>query len=119
MVGFYFVILGETSEVAQPGEGALDHPAIGQDLKTVGMDFINDLGPQTAMTGQGGQPITELLGIGPVDEDHLQPAVKEQEGFQQHGAVPVLYPGAMHFDSQDQSQGVDQEVPLASSYVLA
>ena len=59
VAGFYFIVLGETSEVAEPSEGAFDDPALGQRHKAMGVDFLHDVGGEFAMSRQRSHPVGE------------------------------------------------------------
>ena len=51
MRGLGLLVLGEVAEVAEPSEGSLDDPALGQDDKAVQVDSFHDLRDELAMQG--------------------------------------------------------------------
>ena len=104
----YFVVLGEASEVSEPGESAFDDPALGQDDEAVGMDFFDDLGGERAVARQSRDPVEKTPSVATVDENGFEPAVAEQKRFQQFRSVAVLQSGLMHHATQNQPKGIHQ-----------
>ena len=114
-----FVVLGQAPAAIDPGDGALDDPAPGDDLETLGLGgALDHLDPPG---GIGHGPAQLLAAVSAVGEDRLQegkqpagPAVQNQRG-----AVAVLYVGRMHDRVEDQAEGIDEQVALLALDLLA
>jgi len=107
------VIFAQPSVLSQPGEGALDDPAFGQNLESAGIITTLDDLQRPAAKGSG--PFNQLPGISAIRPDQLQPPEGSGE-FRQHqlGPVAILQTGGMHHHAQDQAQGIDDDMPLAA-----
>jgi hypothetical protein len=58
--------------------------------------------------------------VGAVSEDHLQPGERAGTALQQLcGPRFVLHISRLYGDRQDKTQGIDQNMPLASGYPFA
>ena len=112
------VVLAEAATLAEPGEGSLDDPALGQgDEATRVVRALDDLqfpaGPLT-------HPVDELAGVPIVGPEPLETGQLPQQGCeQQPGAVAVVDVGGVHPQAVDQSQGIDDKVALAPLNLLA
>ena len=112
-----FVVLGQSSVLSQPGEGTLDDPAFGQDDKAGERCSLDDLDDAEVPTLG---PVNELPRVSSVREDHLQSSkAGSQLPDQQPGPVAVLNVRRMYDQRQDQTQRVDDHVPLAAQRFLA
>ncbi len=111
------VVLGQSAVLAEPGEGALHDPALGEDDKTVGRVAFHDLDrAKKPTTG----PVYELARIGAVRKDQLQSAKPcTQLPNQELGPVAVLDIRGMHDQRHDQPQRVDDHMTLAAQDFLA
>ena len=73
-----FEVPGEPAAAAEPGEGALDHPAAGKEFKAFG-----DVGPLDDLDGPFshlGQGFTQFVaGIAPVGEDVSKPRIERTD----------------------------------------
>ena len=114
-----FVLSGQASASGDPGVGALDDPASGQDAETfLSGRFGDDLDVDTEAFGAVGEGVL-VPGVDP----HLLKvrASLLAHRFGQHrepaGVVRDRRGGDHHVD--DQTQGVDQDVTLASVDALA
>ena len=116
------VVLGQTAELGEPAEGALDDPALGQDGKAmlVHIAAFDHLQVQSTAGQQLLDPGHQGSGVTSIDEDAAQPAEAFQEHRQnQFGSVAVLEGRRMHHHVQDQTQRIHQEVSFASQNLLA
>ena len=134
--GQVLVILAHAPIAADPGQGALDHPAAWQVTKALGpfkqavIDLLAREDPHAARTAgmadhlhlpahvlfDPGAPSSrvaivdpDLLHTGKVAFDWLQ---------KQWDALPILELGAMHHHFEQQTQRIDQQVSLASGELL-
>ena len=117
--GLDFVVLGETPKVTEPGESAFDDPALGQHHEAMRVDSVHDVGGEFAVARQRRHPVEEASGVIAVYEDGLQPAKLEQKRLQQFRSVAVLQSGLMHHATQNQPEGIHQEMPFSSADFLA
>ena len=116
-IGEGFVVLGQSSVLSQPGEGALHNPALGQHDKTIERCSLHDF-DDAGIPALG--PMDELPGVSSVREDHLQAAkTRAQLLDQQLGPVAILNVGGMNHQSEDQPQRVDDHMTLAAQRFLA
>ena len=111
-------VLGEPSAAAEPGEGSLHNPALGQRHEARAVAALDDLQPPSSDPGHRCRGCLALVGA--VGEDHLdereQPARSPQK---RHGPIPVLDVGGMDGSAQQEAQRVDQDVPLLALDLLA
>jgi hypothetical protein len=111
-------ILGEATAPADPGEGALDDPALGQDLEArEGWAFDDfDLPNSRARDGAGHlRASVAAVRIDALDEGE-QPTRPAQ---QIEGAVAVLNVGGMDDDVQKKAERIDEDMALAAFDFLA
>lgn len=87
MCGFDLVVFGESAEVAEPSESAFDDPVFGQDHETMSVDAFDDLDDELAMAWWRRYRVERSARVTAMDEDGLQPAVAQQERFQQFRPV--------------------------------
>jgi hypothetical protein len=111
-------ILGEATAPADPGEGALDDPALGQDDKAVGIAALDNLQGPGAGLGDDLRHLRPLItGVG---EDAFDEREGSPRGAQQVSrTVAVLHVGRVDGDAQQEAQRVDQDVALAAGDFLA
>ena len=115
-----FPVLGEPSAAIEPGNGALNDPALGFDDKAFGViSAFDDLDHQTAYRF-GGSVVEDRSCVGAIGEQFAQEReLSEQSGQQQHAAVAILNIGGGHQRVQHQAQRVDQDVALLAPDQLA
>jgi hypothetical protein len=56
MLGFSFIVFSKAAVTSEPGEGALDHPAFGQDFET-GIDAFEHGSPQRTISSPAPAPL--------------------------------------------------------------
>jgi len=111
-------VSGQATVAADPGEGALDDPALGQDDEAMGIAALDDL--QSPRAGPGddvSHPWPLVAGVG---ED----AFDEREGSPRRAqqiarTVAVLHIGRVDDHVQQEAQRVDEDVALAAGDFLA
>jgi hypothetical protein len=98
-------------------QGALDHPAAGQDL-----EGVQGIGPFDDLDGQvqpGGRPREQLPGVAAVGPGPADAAAGAREVEQQRpGGVAVLDRCGRDQDFQQQAGGVDGDVAFAAVDLL-
>ncbi len=99
-----FIVLAEATEMAEPGQGALNHPALGQDDKTPrGRVAFDNVKHGLEMLAHPGDALAAIAAIGP---QPLQASAGGLTEFVQHelGAIPVLDVGGVdgRFDAMPQ-----------------
>ena len=116
--GVALEVAGQSAVAADPGEGALDDPAFGQDDEAVGIAALDDL--QSPGTGLGDQlghlwPLVAGVGEDAFDEREGSPHRAQQVAR----TVAVLHIGRVDDHVQQEAQRVDQDVALAAGDFLA
>lgn len=112
-------VFGETATAADPGEGALDDPALGQNDEAVPLAAFYDLEFPGAGLGDCGSGFCRLIaGVG---EDALYERVETARApiEYQSRTVAILDIGRVNDDIQQEAERVDQNVPLATLDLLA
>ena len=111
---------GQPAAAVQPGDGALDDPALGQEHEALrGIRALDDL--HLDLARDPGQPGLELracvaaVGI-QLERERLRP---EQGRHQQHAAVPVLDVSCMDDGVHQQALRVHEDVALLAPDLLA
>ncbi len=112
------VVPGQPAMVADPGDGSLDNPPLGQHDKPVLVAAPHDL--EVPRTGplHGGchfRSLVSCIADDPRDERE-QPARLCQQRL---GAVAILYVGGMNHHAQQQPERIRQNVALAPDGLLA
>ena len=114
--GVAFEVAGQAAVAADPGKGALDDPALGQNDKTMSIAAFDDLQSPATCIGDDPRHLRPLIaGIG---ED----AFDEREGSPRHAqdltrAVAILHVGGVGH-AQQEAQRIDQDVALAAGDFL-
>jgi hypothetical protein len=116
--GVAFEVAGQTAVAADPGKGALDDPALGQDNKTMSVAALDDL--QSPRAGAG----DKLGGLWSLVAGVGEDAFDEREGSPRHAqnlarAVAILHIGRVDDHAQQEAQRIDQDVALAAGDLLA
>ena len=115
-----FPILGEPATPIEPSNRAFDDPTFWEDDETLGPigtfdDFDVELGQDFA-----NGLVKDRALVGAVGEQLLQERKQAKQRAQQKNAsVAILNVGGMHDGMQQQSLGVDENVPLLALDQLA
>lgn len=134
----HFIIFGKPAPRGKPGEGALRDPTVGKNMKTTGTDLLpinhgifrcpdpSQATPRVFdnfhLPAQGVfDPLGEAsLVIAAIRPDQLKTRETPLQRFEQEfSAVIVLNTGFMHQDVEDQSGGIDKQMPLATLDLFA
>ena len=112
-------VLGQPAASVQPGDGALDDPALGQDDELAGVGSLDDLDVDRAADPAQAEP--ELRPLVATVGIELQQEGKQSEHrrYQHHAAIAVLDIGSMHRGKHQQALRVDQDVALLALDLLA
>lgn len=112
-----FVVLGQSSTLAEPGEGALDNPALASDLKAGQVGPFDDLKLPAAKEFDA---LDQLARITRVREDRLQACPTALVAANQHQpAVAILPVGGRYDGVRYEAQSVDNHVALHTLDLLA
>ena len=116
--GVAFEVARQTAVAADPGEGALDDPSLGQNDKAVRVATLDDLqGPATCIGDDLRHLWSLIAGVG---EDTLDEGEQAPRRTQQvASAVAILHIGGLNADAQQETERVDQNMALAASDLLA
>ena len=111
-------VAGKAAVVADPSDGALDDPSLGQHDKAVAVAAAHDLHLPCAGAGDGGGHLRSL--IASVADDALHEGEQASCLAQQRlGSVAILHVGGMHHYAEQKAQRVGQDVALAPNDLLA
>ena len=117
--GVTLEVAREAAVAADPGEGALDDPALGQGLEARDVGPRDDLDPPRAAAREA--PREAGPAIAAVGEDALDEGEEASGAPVEHArrAVAILDVGGVDDDVQQQAKRVDEDVTLASRRLLA
>ena len=106
-------VFGEPAAAVEPGDGALNDPALGFDDKALGaISAFDNLDYQTAHRFRGALS-EDRSRIGAVSEQLAQEReLSKQSGQQENATVAILNIGRSHQRVQHQAQRIDQDVTL-------
>ena len=108
-----FPVLGESATAPEPADGALDNPPFGQNEEAFGLIATAD-----DLSGEERHGVRQTVmkhrpGIGAVGKQLLEERELSEQGGQNHdAAVTILNIGGGHQRVQQQTQRIDQNVPL-------
>ncbi len=113
-------ILGQPAAAIEPGDGAFDNPALGQDEEPLCRiaaldDREADLAAEAAQGALELRPLVAAVGV-ELAQERMQ---AKKRAHHQHAAVAVLEIGGMDEGMQQQTLGVYQEVALLALDLLA
>jgi len=114
-----FEVLGEPAAAADPGEGALDDPALGEHDEAMQLVAFDNLdGPGTGLGQSPCQLWSLIVGVG---EDALDEGEQAARAAVEDQSCPVavLDVGRMNDDVQQEAERVDKNVPFAAFDLLA
>ena len=116
--GVALEVAGQAAVTADPGKGALDDPALGQDDEAMGLAALDDL--QLPRAGLGDDlrhfwPLIPGIGEDAFDEWKAPPCAAQQVAR----AIAILHVGGVDGHAQQETEGVDQNVALAPDDFLA
>ncbi len=116
--GVALEVAGQAAVAADPGEGALDDPALGQDDEAMGIAALDDLqGPRAGLGNDPGHLWPLVAGVG---EDALDKRKGSPRRAQQvTRAIAILHVGGVNRHAQQEAQRIDQDVALAAGDFLA
>ena len=111
-------VTGQPAVSADPGEGAFDHPAFGQNDEAMGIAALDDLqDPRARACDDRRHPLPLVPGVG---EDAFNERKGSPRDAQQVArAVAILHAGRMDHNTQQEAQRIDQDVALAAGDFLA
>lgn len=109
----------EAPIVADPRQGSLDDPTLGENDEAMQLVALDDLQPPGAGLGNGGGgrwPLIAGIGEDALDErkETARATVEDQSR-----SVAILHGGRMDDDIQQEAERVDENVPLAARDLLA
>src|SRR5216683_4216996 len=114
-----FVVFGEPAVSTEPGEGALDHPALGQHVKAARGGVLGD-GDELAAVERLACGFDHRAGIAAVGVEDSQAGDDTLEpGQQRHGAGPILNIGRVGQNGEQEAERIDHDVALSTSHLLA
>ena len=111
-------VAGQAAVAADPGKGALDDPALGQDDEAMGIAALDDF--QLPGAGLGDDlghlwPLVAGVGEDAFDERERSPCRAQNLAR----AVAILHIGRVDDHAQQEAQRIDQDVAFAAGDFLA
>lgn len=112
------VVLAQTTITAEPGEGSLHDPTLGQNPKAG--DIVATFDDLQSPVAQFVRPRDQFSGVSSIGPNPFQSReLPDQFGQHPLGPVAILDIGRMYNHPQKQAQGVYNDVPLAAFDLLA
>ncbi len=112
-----FVTFRQSPVSTQPGERPFHNPSCGQNVKGVQSMAFHNLDDSPIPPRR---PIHKVSSVPTVREDEFQPSEPSSQSFHQRlAAVAVLNISGMHNERQDQTQRVNDQMPLTPLDFLA
>src|SRR3954449_9579574 len=107
-------IAGEPSAAADPGEGSLNNPSLGQDDETMQLIALDDLKCPGAGLGNGRGGLGSL--VAGINEDALDEGKEAARASieDKRRAIPILFINGMDDDIQQEAERIDENMPLAA-----
>lgn len=117
--GIAFDIAREAAVAADPCKCAFDDPAFGENDEAMQLAALDDLqGPGARLCDGCGERCSLVAGIGEDTLDEGEEAARAPIK-DKPSAVAILYVGRVNDDVQQESERVDEDVPLAARDLLA
>ena len=114
-----FKVACQAPVAADPSEGSLDDPALGQDDERVQFGALNDFDNPTVRATSGLRHTWSLIaGIGEDALDEGKEAARASIKNQPR-PIAILQVGGMDDDAQEKAERIDEDVPLAARDLLA
>jgi len=112
-------IAGEPSVAADPSEGSLDNPSLGQDDETMQLIALDDLKCPGAGLGDGCGGLGSL--VAGISEDALDEGKEAARASieDKRRAVAILYIGGVDDDIQQEAERIDENMPFSARDLLA
>ena len=112
-------VTGEPAVAADPGERALDDPALGEDDEAMQFGALDDLQRPGAGFGDSrGERRTLVARVGEDALDEREEASRANIEDEPR-AIAVLHRGGVNDDVQEEAERVDEDVSLATRDLLA
>ena len=112
-----FVVLGQAAVFTQPSESSLDNPSLRQHDEAMQGGTLDNL---NEASGPAARPVNKPARIAAVGQNQLQTSkTRSQSVEHQLPAVSILNVGWMDNQSQNQANGIDDQVTLAAKDFLA
>ena len=116
--GIALKVAGQTAVATDPGKRPLDNPSLGQNFEAAGIRSLHDLQFPCSCAPDDERHL--LTGIATISKNALDEWEQSSRPAQQmECSVTVLNIGRMDDDVQQETQRVDQDVPLATLDLLA
>ena len=121
MIGASFIVAHESAALIEPGKGAFDNPTFAHQRKALGrLGSFDDFQMEFPPRPQRLDPAEQLPGITAIGPDDLQPSEDKPHLAQKLARpVAVLDGGGGHAHPEQQSQSVDEQMPLAALDLFA
>lgn len=115
------IVFTESAKAAEPGEGAFDDPASGQQFEVMQRRRVfDDFQSEPTPRPKSAHPFDQPASVAAVRPDAAQPAEAVTQGREKQArSIAILNIGRVDADQQDQSQGIDQKMSLSSHHLLA
>ena len=111
-------VAGQAAVAADPGKGALDDPALGQDDEAMGIAALDDLqGPRAGFGDNLGHLRPLIAGVGKDAFDERKGSPRGAQDLAR--AIAILHVGGVDRDAQQEAQRIDQDVAFAAGDFLA
>lgn len=112
-------VFGEAAAPADPGEGALDDPALGKNDEAMQLVALDDLDlPGPGLCDRGRRLRSAIAGIGKDAFDEREQTARTSIEDQSR-AIAILHIGGMDDDVQQEAERIDEDVAFATLDLLA
>ena len=117
--GLAFVVSTQSARTPEPTESTLHDPASRQHFEGVQVGALHNFDAATLPLGRQTHQLSHITSIGPDVFDFSASPLAEECGQQWLGPIAVLDVGRQDHHLEEQADGVDQDMPLASVDFLA